>query len=1235
MEMLRQGLLPRRLTQIYTDTKKSYEHVVRTNENWSNPRISTTYLKLRIQKDRLIAWGLEWADSGASQVGDIDGSLDRAGISDLVESIMTSINELLREAEGLRPQRALQLPGSFPDEKMFRNIPLREVDHSSKDLARLDDIVRDLTTSIDTLCDLSRSSQAIRQESPLPISTAPEQKAEKSHYLDIKAQPRFPTDQKPGFQEPASSVKSWSRIAFNRLRIPPSTKTPGPSPPSYEAVAASAEDRVPAYLKHEAGSQDVNDLPVILEYSSVDDSPTMNKSSYQRVDELLEILQASPLSEGTTYRATLRLLGWFEDPYQMRCGLIYEMPSFPLYELPNPAAGSFFSTSKPPQSLLSYLQHGADTDSTNMPSLEDRFRLAFNLASSVLYFHTKGVTHRNINSNNVLFFLDGQISASSEDKEWKEGVIRKPYLTAFDQAAEDAPNVLEEPFISSIYRHPRTVRGLRASFRPAYDLYSLGLILLEIGLWMPLSKLWKTRYTRADFKVRLQSVYIKKLAAKCGTTYMRIVDKCLRAADDHRIARRPSNLDGHMNHQSSRPEIDLYWDVVKPLERCCMIDDIEDTMNTVEAAASETVQSSDHQTTVSEKQKPFPVMHAPSEKAPEILKSPTLAEETELRQTETQSAGTAPTPRSELKEKSRQRCKCKVWSHEIPMACSAYWNATMAPKLDRILQKAIDRWESYSIDLFMSGETPEVARPTIYMMCVSTDKARKVLHYLNKERGLFDIKVVKGQISRSKAGKRRRPAKKGKKPSSNFNTTSQPVDIPNRRYQQRPACGASIGAFIDNHHLPPVSFGGTVLVNGEPYGMSVHHMLENEEVDYGLDETVDLHRCMASPGDGFEEPSAEQTRSTVPTMEALYPFEISDDEDEGYQSSEGDLDAWLSEILDSEDNDHLEQDEEQVDMGDTDGIEPGNGCELFVTQPAIDDVDEGFFPSEEDMDEEHLSSHGFGHVHASSGIKRWRRGGVSHEVDWALIEVEQHRARTANFIAGGARHCDHVTTARTPENETKASYPCNVAKADELGGLHVHALGRTSGLQAGRILPIMSMIKLPGRISSSQSWTVMGNFGAGGDSGAWVIDNASNRVCAHVLAFSELNNTAYIAPMEILLDDMCRSLKASVTLPTYPPASGTKATAVSAVPSGFSPPDTPPPSPPLATSPNPPTPNLETLSPGNSVAERRPSNTGVLRHVSTNHRLPQKNDFLDKDRGVGGEGKASLKRMSGGISARG
>jgi hypothetical protein len=53
-----------------------------------------------------------------------------------------------------------------------------------------------------------------------------------------------------------------------------------------------------------------------------------------------------------------------------------------------------------------------------------------------------------------------------------------------------------------------------------------------------------------------------------------------------------------------------------------------------------------------------------------------------------------------------------------------------------------------------------------------------------------------------------------------------------------------------------------------------------------------------------------------------------------------------------------------------------------------------------------------------------------------------------------------------------------------------------------------------------------------GDSGAWVFDKSTGRVCGHVLAWSEKSRTAYIAPMQVLLEDIARTLGATkVTLP--------------------------------------------------------------------------------------------------------
>lgn len=53
-----------------------------------------------------------------------------------------------------------------------------------------------------------------------------------------------------------------------------------------------------------------------------------------------------------------------------------------------------------------------------------------------------------------------------------------------------------------------------------------------------------------------------------------------------------------------------------------------------------------------------------------------------------------------------------------------------------------------------------------------------------------------------------------------------------------------------------------------------------------------------------------------------------------------------------------------------------------------------------------------------------------------------------------------------------------------------------------------------------------------GDSGAWVFEGTSGRVCGHVLAYSERSRTAYIAPMQVLLEDISRTLgSCTVELP--------------------------------------------------------------------------------------------------------
>ncbi|KAA6411656.1 MAG: hypothetical protein FRX48_04937 [Lasallia pustulata] len=1262
MECIRGTILPRRLTQMFADTKKCYENVVQIQD--PDSQSSSIYRKLRIQKDRLVAWGLEWCDSNAAYAGDIDGSLDRAGISDLVASIMSSIKDLLDEAERIRSPESLHIPGTFPSEKGM-GMKHKESQWTFDELTRLGDIVKDLTTSIDTLCDLSRSQRVLRhhpdylgssEKDPLQKSSAASTKTDhiwthqnpksaqilgapilasvpryhfnndKDWYIvecvledgrecqlsrsyedfydfqtallqkfPIEAGQRAPyTRTIPYMPGPVTKVTDYisssrreslndylkelltlpphiskcelirqlfkprlgdserdlnkergddqfsspfsveqrgilasTHIHPKQLQLPDSSVLLGASPPPYESVAAGTE-RVLGSVKtsqssHKStkGTVDITtEIPILVEYGSTHDvDPVTGKlPALDRYEELISILDNSADGNKTCEKGTLKLLGWSVDPRQHRYAFIYELPKPPLDMVMSP------SNPHTAHSLLSFLQHAADADSNNMPGLEDRYRLSFKLASGLLHLHAKGSTHRNVNSNNVLFFSNDPTITSANRQPWKEGLIRHPYLTSFDQCRDDVCNMPQEPMLENIYRHPGTERGQRSTYRAAHDLYSLGLILLEVGLWMPLSKFCKPRYTRADLKSRLQSIYAKKLAAKCGRGYMHAVGYCLEAADEANDSFGSSSQ--HQQYQDtsrkgdSRVQMDFYWKVVKPLERCCMIEE------------PEVLGASQH---------PYIGATALAQQdasvQPENTSSGSYIDELAARQEleATPVTETAAVAEAEPSPPPSER-RFRIWSYELPTAHTKYWNSTMFPQLERILAKIIDRWESCSIDLCMTGETPEVARPTIYMICTSTEKARKALRYVNRDKRLFDIKVVKGEISRSKAGKKKRKrALKENKLAGDSSASRMEANNPecigkNLHHQQRPSCGASIGAFRDNEHLPPVSFGGTVLVDGKPYGMSVHHMLDNDEIDLGFDDSMEGVRSMAPQIDAS---LSKHTWCDEPA-EALYPFEISEDEDDGYGSSTEDDESWLfdaSALDTSSRTESYDGDEDDVAMGDWPGVAPGRGEDLIITQPAIDDVDDRFFPNEDDKDEEHLSSHTFGHVYASSGIKRTSKNSIKHEIDWALIEVNEERVRDQNLVLGGRRHCKLEGPGNPLSADTEDSYPCHVMSSDYLGGLQVHALGRTSGLQTGFILPGMSLIKMPGRTSFSHSWQVVGGFGVGGDSGAWIIDNASNRICGHVLAWSSKTSIAYLAPMELLLEDMARVLHADVAFP--------------------------------------------------------------------------------------------------------
>ncbi|KAL9600643.1 MAG: hypothetical protein Q9219_003076 [cf. Caloplaca sp. 3 TL-2023] len=119
------------------------------------------------------------------------------------------------------------------------------------------------------------------------------------------------------------------------------------------------------------------------------------------------------------------------------------------------------------------------TRTSDVPDLGDRFELAKVLVSTVFEILNIGWLHKNIQPKNVLFWP----KPGTKDR-WE---LNKPYLVGFDISRPNQPGEMSEKPLSDpdddIYRHPSYRAQDSCSFFPSFDMYSLGIMLFEIGMW--------------------------------------------------------------------------------------------------------------------------------------------------------------------------------------------------------------------------------------------------------------------------------------------------------------------------------------------------------------------------------------------------------------------------------------------------------------------------------------------------------------------------------------------------------------------------------------------------------------------------------------------------------------------------------------------------------------------------------------------------------------------------------
>ena len=149
---------------------------------------------------------------------------------------------------------------------------------------------------------------------------------------------------------------------------------------------------------------------------------------------------------------------------QNRYGWIFKMPE-----------GSHQDTMlRTLHSVLGHNQH--------KPTLAQRISLSWKLAYSLLYLHTANWLHKGIHSENVIF--------SYENEKFD---VESPILSGFDYSRPQSNKTTSRSLDPKwdIYRWPgiQNEAPKAGGSRKTYDIYSLGLVLLEIAHWEPLNKL--------------------------------------------------------------------------------------------------------------------------------------------------------------------------------------------------------------------------------------------------------------------------------------------------------------------------------------------------------------------------------------------------------------------------------------------------------------------------------------------------------------------------------------------------------------------------------------------------------------------------------------------------------------------------------------------------------------------------------------------------------------------------
>ncbi|CAO2654552.1 Nn.00g112850.m01.CDS01 [Neocucurbitaria sp. VM-36] len=198
--------------------------------------------------------------------------------------------------------------------------------------------------------------------------------------------------------------------------------------------------------------------------------------------------------------------------------------------------------------------------------LEQKFSLATHLAQALQYFHLAGWLHKGLRSSNIIFCADTESQID----------LSNPYIIGFDYSRGELARYETETVESTdnieiaadAFRHPDTQGPPtdRAQFERKFDVYSLGMVLLDIGSKRSVPNLrekfgrmaerapWSAEGFREWLLDEAIGSNVTGLAARMGSRYVEVVRTCLRG-------RFEGGYGGDGN-------VGFYMEVLRGLQRC-------------------------------------------------------------------------------------------------------------------------------------------------------------------------------------------------------------------------------------------------------------------------------------------------------------------------------------------------------------------------------------------------------------------------------------------------------------------------------------------------------------------------------------------------------------------------------------------------------------------------------------------------------------------------------------------